>query len=71
MTTEKTTDENGVTRREALASIGGVAAGAALTSAGVIGSAQAAEEGILPDASHSATSRWYFSRLSELSYFPR
>ncbi|MFC1696226.1 ABC transporter substrate-binding protein [Pseudomonadota bacterium] len=45
MTTEKTTEENGVTRREALASIGGVAAGAALASAGAIGSAQAAEEG--------------------------
>ena len=45
MTTEATTEENGVTRREALASIGGVAAGAALASAGAIGTAQAAEEG--------------------------
>ena len=35
MTTEKTTEESGVTRREALASIGGVAAGAALASAGL------------------------------------
>jgi ABC-type nitrate/sulfonate/bicarbonate transport system substrate-binding protein len=40
-----TTEENGFTRREAIASIGGVAAGAALASAGVISSAQAAEEG--------------------------
>jgi len=40
-----TTDENGFTRREALMSIGGVATGAALASAGVIGSAHAAEEG--------------------------
>lgn len=40
-----TTEENGVTRREALASIGGVAAGAALASSGVISSAHAAEEG--------------------------
>jgi ABC-type nitrate/sulfonate/bicarbonate transport system substrate-binding protein len=39
------TNGNGVTRREALASIGGVAAGAAMASAGVIGSAHAAEEG--------------------------
>ena len=45
MTTENVTKENGVTRREALASIGGVAAGAALASSGVISSAQAAEEG--------------------------
>ena len=45
MTTENTTGENGVTRREALASIGGVAAGAALASSGVIGTANAAEEG--------------------------
>jgi hypothetical protein len=45
MTTDDTTTENGVTRREALASIGGVAAGAALASAGAIGTAQAAEEG--------------------------
>ena len=45
MTTENTTEENGVTRREALMSIGGVAAGAALASSGVISSAHAAEEG--------------------------
>jgi len=45
MTTGKTTEENGVTRREALASIGGVAAGAALASGGVMSSAMAAEEG--------------------------
>ena len=45
MTTNDTTTENGVTRREALASIGGVAAGAALASGGMIGSAHAAEEG--------------------------
>jgi len=38
-----TTEENGVTRREALMSIGGVAAGAAMASTGVINSAQAAE----------------------------
>jgi ABC-type nitrate/sulfonate/bicarbonate transport system substrate-binding protein len=36
-------EENGVTRREALMSIGGVAAGAAMASTGVINSAQAAE----------------------------
>ena len=45
MTTENAPQESGVTRREALASIGGVAAGAALASTGVISSAQAAEEG--------------------------
>ena len=39
-----TTEENGITRREALASIGGVAAGAAIASTGVISSAHAAEE---------------------------
>ena len=38
-----TMEENGVTRREALMSIGGVAAGAAMASTGVINSAQAAE----------------------------
>jgi ABC-type nitrate/sulfonate/bicarbonate transport system substrate-binding protein len=45
MTTENAPKENGVTRREALASIGGVAAGAALASTGVIGNAHAADEG--------------------------
>src|SRR5210317_1663834 len=40
-----TTEENGFTRREAIASIGGVAAGAALASTGVIGTAHAADEG--------------------------
>jgi hypothetical protein len=45
MSTEKPTNESGVTRREALMSIGGVAAGAALASTGVISSAQAAEGG--------------------------
>ena len=45
MTIEDKTVEGGVTRREALASIGGVAAGAALASAGAIGTAHAAEEG--------------------------
>jgi len=45
MKTEDTTVENGLTRREALASIGGVAAGAALASGGVVSSAMAAEEG--------------------------
>ena len=40
-----TTQETGVTRREALSSIGGVAAGAALASSGVLSSAQAAEDG--------------------------
>ena len=45
MTTEKVTDENGVTRRQALVSVGAVAAGAALASAGAVGSAHAAEEG--------------------------
>jgi ABC-type nitrate/sulfonate/bicarbonate transport system substrate-binding protein len=45
MTTENSHEENGVTRREALMSIGGVAAGAALASSGVIGTAQAAEAG--------------------------
>ena len=45
MKTEDTTVENGLTRREALASIGGVASGAALASGGVVSSAMAAEEG--------------------------
>jgi len=45
MTTKTKIEENGFTRREALASIGGVAAGAALASAGTVGSAFAAEEG--------------------------
>ena len=39
-----TTEKNGFTRREALAGIGGVAAGAAIASTGVISSAHAAEE---------------------------
>ncbi len=39
------TEANGVSRREALMSMGGVAAGAALAVTGVISSAQAAEEG--------------------------
>ena len=45
MTKENKTVENGFTRREALAGIGGVAAGAALASGGVVSSAMAAEEG--------------------------
>jgi ABC-type nitrate/sulfonate/bicarbonate transport system substrate-binding protein len=45
MANGNSTDESGVTRREALMSIGGVAAGAALASSGVVGSAYAAEEG--------------------------
>jgi len=45
MTTKDKTVENGVTRREALAGIGGVAAGVALASGGVVSSAMAAEEG--------------------------
>jgi ABC-type nitrate/sulfonate/bicarbonate transport system substrate-binding protein len=45
MTTVKSNEESGVTRREALMSIGGVAAGAALASTGVVSSAQAAEKG--------------------------
>ena len=45
MTTDDPTTENGVTRREALMSIGGVAAGAALASSGVVSSAHAADEG--------------------------
>jgi hypothetical protein len=45
MTTENKTVENGFTRREALAGIGGVAAGAALASGGVVSSAMAAETG--------------------------
>jgi len=45
MTTKDKTVENGFTRREALAGIGGVAAGAALASGGVVSSAMAAEEG--------------------------
>ena len=40
-----TTEENGVSRRAALISIGGAAAGAALASSGVISSAQAADKG--------------------------
>ena len=48
MTTEDKTIENGITRREALASIGGVAAaaGAALATGGISGNALAAEAGI-------------------------
>ena len=45
MTTDNMTTENGITPREALASIGGVAAGAALASGGVVNNAVAAEEG--------------------------
>jgi len=45
MTTKDKTVENGFTRREALAGIGGAAAGAALASGGVVSSAMAAEEG--------------------------
>ncbi|MFC1777520.1 ABC transporter substrate-binding protein [Pseudomonadota bacterium] len=45
MTTKDKTVENGVTRREALAGIGGVAAGAALATGGFSGTAMAAEEG--------------------------
>ena len=45
MNNEHLDDENGITRREALASLGGVAAGAALASSGAIGTVQAAEEG--------------------------
>jgi ABC-type nitrate/sulfonate/bicarbonate transport system substrate-binding protein len=45
MTTEKPTAPNGFTRREALASIGGAAAGVAIASGGIISSAHAAEEG--------------------------
>ncbi len=45
MTTNDKTVENGFTRREALAGIGGVAAGAALASGGVLSSAMAAETG--------------------------
>jgi len=43
MSTDNTTSENGVTRREALMSVGGIAAGAALVSGGFAGSASAAE----------------------------
>jgi len=45
MTTEDKTAKNGMSRREALAGIGGVAAGAALASGGVVSSAMAAETG--------------------------
>ena len=45
MTTEDKTVENGFTRREALAGIGGVAAGAALATGGFAGNAMAAEAG--------------------------
>ncbi len=45
MTTEDKTIKEGMSRREALAGIGGVAAGAALASGGLISSAHAAEEG--------------------------
>jgi len=45
MTDENTRIENGFTRREALAGIGGVAAGAALATGGFAGNAMAAEEG--------------------------
>ncbi len=45
MTKENKTVESGFTRREALAGIGGVAAGAAIASGGVAGNAMAAEEG--------------------------
>ena len=45
MTTKDKTVENGFTRREALAGIGGVAAGAALASGGVVNSAMADETG--------------------------
>ena len=45
MTTKDKTAENGFTRREALAGMGGVAAGAALASGGVVNSAMAAEKG--------------------------
>mgnify|MGYP001819365805 CR=1 FL=1 len=45
MSTENAAKGNGVTRREAVTTIGGVAAGAALASAGAIGTAHAAEEG--------------------------
>ena len=45
MTNEKKPGENGFTRREALAGIGGVAAGAALATGGFSGNAVAAEAG--------------------------
>ena len=45
MTTESKMNEGGVTRREALASIGGIAAGAALATGGFAGNAMAAEAG--------------------------
>src|SRR6056300_462403 len=45
MTTEKPPIKNGVTRRDALATIGVAAAGAAVLSAGAAGTAFAAEEG--------------------------
>ena len=45
MDTEGKTVENGITRREAMLSMGGIAAGAALATGGVVGSAFAAEEG--------------------------
>ena len=45
MTNENTSVDNGFTRREALAGIGGVAAGAALATGGFAGNAMAAEDG--------------------------
>ena len=45
MTKENKTVENGFTRREALAGIGGVAAGAAIATGGFAGTAMAAEDG--------------------------
>ena len=45
MTKENEKVENGFTRREAIAGIGGVAAGAALATGGFAGNAMAAEEG--------------------------
>ena len=45
MTKENNTVENGFTRREALAGIGGVAAGAAMATGGFAGNAMAAEAG--------------------------
>ena len=45
MTTKNSTVENGFTRREAIAGIGGVAAGAALATGGFAGNAMAAETG--------------------------
>ena len=45
MKTEDKTVENGITRREAMLSMGGIAAGAALASGGFAGNASAAEAG--------------------------